>query len=111
VLWHAKTVRAGPRVARSSSIDLLGAGSRTGVTEILRLDLSRWLAHTDDPKSRLVLVGEDDQVRVIHPPRVYNLNVVYRWAPEGAEGAQAEWRRLRVVVSRKGIARLERIRG
>ena len=38
--------------------------------------------------------------------RVYNLNVIYALTTPGVE---AQWKRIRVVVSRKGIERIDPI--
>lgn len=78
------------------------------LTEILRLDVRRWLVHTDDPKRRFVFADPDAGVLdTATAPRVYNIAVVYRLR---REGEQAPWHRVRVVVSRKGIRRLDLIR-
>ena len=78
------------------------------LTEILRLDVRRWLVHTDDPKRRFVFADPDAGViGTATAPRVYNIAVIYRLRREGDD---APWHRVRVVVSRKGIRRLDTIR-
>lgn len=80
----------------------------TALTEIFRLDVSRWLAHTDDPKRDMVFADpEAGKIGTAKAPRVYNLAVVFRLRREDDE--TAAWHRLRVVVSRKGIRRVEAI--
>jgi hypothetical protein len=77
------------------------------LTEILRLDMRRWLVNTDDPKRSFVFADPDAGViGAAMAPRVYNIAVVYRLRREGEPGA---WHRVRVVVSRKGIRRVEAI--
>ncbi len=98
VLWHRKKVR------------LYGDAADTGLTEVFRLDLARWLANTDDPKTSLVLAdAERGVLRKVTAPRVYNIAVVHRAWPCDAERPPPPFRRERVVVSRKGIRRLETI--
>lgn len=78
-----------------------------GLAEIFRLDVQRWLAHTDDPKQSVVLADlETRRIRGYKAPRVYNIAVAYRlrYADE-----ESDWHRLRVVVSRKGLKRIDRI--
>lgn len=78
-----------------------------GLAEIFRLDLHRWLAHTDDPKQTVVVADrETESIRSYKAPRVYNIAVVYRlrYADEASP-----WHRLRVVVSRKGLQRVDSI--
>ncbi|APR74788.1 Hypothetical protein A7982_00134 [Minicystis rosea] len=101
VLWHQKalTFHAG------SVSDVEGDFSM--LTEIFRLNLRRWLTHTDDPNRKMVFADpEDALVYQVTTRRVYNINVVYRLR---AEGTEAPWHRIRVVVSRKGIERIEPI--
>jgi len=75
------------------------------LTEIFRLNLHRWLRHTDDPNRKVVFADpEDALVYQVTTRRVYNINVVYRLRSGGAE---PPWHRIRVVVSRKGIERID----
>lgn len=101
VLFHRKTV-----VLHRDTI--AAADPRfEALTEILRLDVRRWLVHTDDPKRRFVFADPDAGViGTATAPRVYNLAVIYRLRRVGEPGP---WHRVRVVVSRKGIRRLDKI--
>ncbi len=110
VLWHQKTLTLA--AARSSSS---GAGDPARaeppdfsmLTEIFRLNLRRWLQHTDDPNRKIVFADpEDALVYQVTARRVYNINVVYRLRDGSVD---APWHRIRVVVSRKGIERIESI--
>jgi hypothetical protein len=102
VLFHKKSVslRRDPIARADRRFDAL--------TEILRLDVRRWLVHTDDPKRRFVFADPDSgTIGTASAPRVYNIAVVYRLR---REGEAAPWHRVRVVISRKGIRRLDAIR-
>jgi hypothetical protein len=100
VLWHQKTVDVAPGGGG-------GADEFATLTEIFRLNLRRWLSHTDDPNRKIVFADpEDAQVYTAVARRVYNINVVYRLRSGHAE---APWHRIRVVVSRKGIERIDSI--
>jgi hypothetical protein len=103
VLWHHKSVTV-------HADDLAAADPRVGgLTEIFRLNLRRWLDHTDDPSRRIVFADPADrQVYSAVAPRVYNIGVVYRLRRAGE--ADAAWHRARVVVTRKGIRRIDRIK-
>ncbi|MCZ7687265.1 MAG: hypothetical protein M5U28_54430 [Sandaracinaceae bacterium] len=103
VLWHRKLVRL-------SAEQVAEADPRfDALTEIFRLDLRRWLAHTDDPKRKIVFADPDEgRVCDAMAPRVYNIGVVYRLRRKDDDGAP--WQRIRVVVSRKGIRRIDHIR-
>ncbi len=80
----------------------------SALTEIFRLDLRRWLAHTDDPKREIVFAdpirGTVDRAEA---PRVYNIGIVYRLSRE--KDQNVPWHRARVVVTRKGIRRIDPI--
>lgn len=97
VLWHNKEVRLAPGVDATFPM----------LTEIFRLNVDHWLAHTDDPKRRVLFADPDDEsIYAAIARRVYNVSVVYRLRGEGED---APWHRIRVVVSRKGILRIEPI--
>lgn len=97
VLWHTKEVRLQPGVDPSFPM----------LTEIFRLNIGHWLAHTDDPKRRVLFADpEDASIYTAIARRVYNVGVVYRLRGEDED---APWHRIRVVVSRKGILRIEPI--
>ncbi len=100
VLWHKKTVAllpdAGPK------------GPFPAITEIFRLNLRQWLEHTDDPNRKFLFADpRDARIYSATARRVYNINVVYRLT-RGVE--DSPWHRIRVVVSRKGIERIDPIR-
>lgn len=99
VLWHEKRVVVGSRPTGDLQSPVM--------TEIFRLNLGPWLAHTDDP-NRTITFADPDQAVVCSATarRVYNINVIYRLRARGSESA---WKRIRVVVSRKGIERIDPI--
>ncbi len=97
VLWHQKAIRV--EASDDATFPML--------TEIFRLNVGHWLAHTDDPKRKVLFADpEDASIYSAVARRVYNIGVVYRLR---AEGEDPEWHRIRVVVSRKGILRIEPI--
>jgi hypothetical protein len=99
VLWHKKSIVIGAEKV----------GERyAGLLEVFRADLRRWLVNTDEPKQR-VLVADPLRgcIDEVVAPRVYNIAIVYRLKGDGA--LDARWRRARVVVTRKGILRIEQI--
>lgn len=102
MLWHRKDVSIDAQAVASED-DRVDA-----IREILRLDLRHWLAHTDDPKRRVVFADPDTgEIFTAMAPRVYNLGIVYRLRKKGDE--HAGWHRVRVVVTRKGLRRIDPI--
>ncbi len=107
VLWHQKTMIIDPEKVRDNASDF------SMLTEIFRLNLRRWLAHADDPNRKAVFADPDDAlIYSMTTRRVYNVNVVYRLRAGGggAKGTGGPYHRIRVVVSRKGIERIDAIR-
>lgn len=99
VLWHRKAVKLLPRTQGHMPSPMM--------TEIFRLNIGSWLAHTDDPNRTITFADPDEGVICsVTARRVYNINVVYRLT-SGKDKRQ--WRRIRVVVSRKGIERIDPI--
>ena len=103
VLWHQKTVEMSPRRE--------GRLPSPMMTEIFRLNIGPWLAHTDDPNRTITFADPDEGVVCsVTARRVYNINVVYRLRKvSGKDAADLGWRRIRLVVSRKGIERIDPI--
>jgi hypothetical protein len=81
------------------------------MTEIFRLNIGPWLAHTDDPNRTITFADPDEGVVCsVTARRVYNINVVYRLRKQsGKDAPDMGWRRIRLVVSRKGIERIDPI--
>jgi hypothetical protein len=77
------------------------------ITEILRIDVARWLTHTDDP-SRTVTLTDPESGELIKAalPRAYDVTILHRLAPAGVN---ATWSAARVVLSRKGIRRVDQL--
>lgn len=99
VLWHEKAVVVEPRQQGTLPSPMM--------TEIFRLNIDPWLAHTDDPNRTVTFADPDEAVVCsVTARRVYNINVVYRLRHANKQPA---WNRIRVVVSRKGIERIDPI--
>ncbi|MEZ4442584.1 MAG: hypothetical protein R3B72_26055 [Polyangiaceae bacterium] len=100
VVRHRTTMEvAGPVLYQSD-------GPYAGLVEVCRLDLAGWLRHTDDPKRRVVFADpETESVYSERAPRCYTIDLLHRVTSE--RGDPGPWRKGRVVVSRKGIRRLE----
>ena len=77
------------------------------ITEILRVDVAGWLTHTDDPKRNVTLADPDSGELVKSSlPRAYDVTILHRLAPTGTE---TPWSAARVVLSRKGIRRVDQL--
>jgi hypothetical protein len=76
-----------------------------GVTDILRFNVTEFLRRMDDPTRELFVMDEDGYQR-IKGARVYHLNLILHL--RGSE--KDELLRYRVVLTRKGIKRIEPVR-
>lgn len=99
ILRHHKAVHLGSDAIRTAAPEF---GS---LTDVMRVDVSRWLAHTDDAK-RVVTLADPEAGELFDSklPRAYDVTVVYRLAD--ANAPDAEWQVARIVVSRNGIRRV-----
>jgi len=80
---------------------------RAALREIVRLHIGEWLENTDDPKQRVVMADPTlGELVTAKARRVYNVNILYR-LQELDEPVR--WNRVRVVVARSGIVRVEAI--
>jgi hypothetical protein len=99
VVWHQKHIKIDADAASR-----LDARFRS-IKEIFRINLRSWLDNTDDAKRTIVFADPDDgRVYERSAPRTYNVFVLYRLR---SSGGHAPWRRARVVVTRKGIVRVD----
>jgi hypothetical protein len=101
ILHHQKTIVVDADAVRA--VD----PRYSSLTEIFRVDVSRWLANTDDATRSVTLadpmLGELFKSSL---PRAYDVTVIYRLAPTDDE---TSWTAARVVVSRKGIRRVDQL--
>lgn len=103
ILCHTKTIHL-----RTDAIRTTAPGF-VSLTDVMRVDVSRWLAHTDDAK-RVVTLADPEAGELFESklPRAYDVTVVYRLADTNTP--DAEWQVARIVVSRNGIRRVASLR-
>ena len=101
VIHHRKLIRVEPLDEDPTAL------RASALREIVRLHIGEWLQNTDDPRQRIVmadpLLGE---LVTAKAPRVYNVNILYRLQ---SETDSPRWNRVRVVVARSGIVRVDAI--
>lgn len=80
------------------------------INDIIRFNISTLLARTDDPLQSVRTYDEaQDQVVPVSCPKVYHLNVVFVLKSQHAPDRPV-LERVRVVLDKTGIRRLERVR-
>ncbi|MGB5261796.1 MAG: hypothetical protein WBO34_14925 [Gammaproteobacteria bacterium] len=75
-----------------------------GLTDIWRIDMNRFVRKMDNPK-KPVFVLDGKGYRNAKASKVYHINLVIRYVAAHGE----EYKRLRIVLSRGGIKRIEEI--
>jgi hypothetical protein len=75
------------------------------IDDIIRLQVGRWLTHMDDPRKRLLRLGDSGKVEALQAPRVYHVNMVARFG--ALDSGKPQLRRVRLVLSKNGIERVE----
>jgi hypothetical protein len=90
--------------------DHLGQARVKRVHDVLRFDVSHFLAKLADPKKKLSFFHSDEGIVTIEAPKVYHLNLVFRYrVTEQGKAQQHEYERLRVVLNKQGIVRVETV--
>ncbi len=75
-----------------------------GVNDILRFNVNRLLTRMDNP-SRKIYTLKDDDVHILSADRVYHFNLIIKITME----KKTIYKRVRIVLSRSGIKRIEEI--
>jgi hypothetical protein len=83
---------------------------RKDLNDILRLNISPFLVQADDPKADYThLNPKTGKLEVLECSRVYHLNVLLRYLVRTSTGETEKFDRIRIVLNRKGIKRLEEV--
>lgn len=99
VLHHKRSVDLGPAFAHSAE---------RAVRDILRLNVSPFLERLADPDQEVHhFDGRIDAFVKRTAPRVYHMNLVFRLAPLDGASGPIRYERIRVVLSQRGITRVE----
>ncbi len=82
--------------------------------KVVRFDLSKFLAKLDEPSKSLSYYCPEKGISLMKAPKVYHLNVVFRYAVHHSRGASkkrhhVEFERMRIILNKKGIIRIEEV--
>jgi hypothetical protein len=100
IILFRKSVKLVSRIRASLS----GGYQFDSITDILRFDVSRFLAKMDEPR-KTIFTLTDSGYKKIHARRVYHVNLIIKL--ERAE--HTEYHRYRLVLTRRGIERIEHV--
>jgi hypothetical protein len=79
----------------------------SGLNDIIRYDIYRYLRKMDDPEEENLLV-RDGKLEVVHSQKVYHINIVSQYSSTSFRNEKI-YKRMRLVLSRLGIKRIEHI--
>lgn len=94
--------------------DHFGQAEIRRIHDVLRFDVSQFLAKMADPRQKLSYYNSEKGILTTDAPRVYHLNLVFRYSvshtQEGKTVCHAsDYERLRLVLNKKGIVRVETV--
>ncbi len=84
---------------------------RTDINDIMRFSVEDFLSQADDPEvDHLYLNPETKKIEVVRCSRVYHINMIIRYILcDSSRRQQVSHGRVRIVLNRDGIARLEEV--
>lgn len=94
--------------------DHFGQAEIRRIHDVLRFDVSQFLAKMADPRQKLSYYSAEKGILTTDAPRVYHLNLVFRyrvshWQEGKLLSTATDYERLRVVLNKKGIVRVETV--
>ena len=84
-----------------------GLPKTSGLNDIIRYDIYRYLRKMDDPVEDQLLLREG-KLNVVQSQKVYHINVVSQYSSTGSQNEKL-YKRMRLVLNRLGIKRIEYI--
>lgn len=104
IICHTKDIVLNAKLFREA---FAGLPRISGLNDIIRYDMFRYLRKMDDPIEENLLLREG-RVEVVHSQKVYHINIVSQYSSTSF-GSQKIQKRMRLVLSRLGIKRIEHI--
>lgn len=94
--------------------DHFGEARIKRIHDVLRFDVSHFLAKLADPQKRLSYFDPEKGIVTTDAPKLYHLNLVFRYVVgDWLDGRQVkrsvDYERLRVVLNKRGIVRVETV--
>jgi hypothetical protein len=104
VICHTKDIVLNADLFRKA---FAGLPRISGLNDIIRYDIHRYLQKMDDPVEDQLLLHEGE-LKVVQSQRVYHVNVVSQYSSTGPRHEKI-YRQMRLVLNRLGIKRIEHI--
>lgn len=82
--------------------------------DVLRLDISHFLAKLADPQKQLSYYAPGQGIVTVDAPKVYHLNLIFRYrvtdsGEQTQSSAVVDYERLRIVLNKQGIVRVDTV--
>ncbi|HJQ14607.1 MAG TPA: hypothetical protein VJ830_07675 [Anaerolineales bacterium] len=84
-----------------------GLPKTSGLNDIIRYDIHRYLQKMDDPVEENLVLREG-KLEVVHSQKVYHINIVSQYSSTSFRNEKI-YKRMRLVLNRLGIKRIEHI--
>jgi hypothetical protein len=104
IICHTKDIVLNADLFRKA---FAGLPKISGLNDIIRYDIYRYLRKMDDPVEENLLL-RDGKLEVVHSQKVYHINIVSQYSSTGS-GMKKIHKRMRLVLSRLGIKRIQHI--
>lgn len=104
IICHTKDIVLNADLFRKA---FTGLPKISGLNDIIRYDIYRYLRKMDDPVEENLLLREG-RLEVVHAQKVYHINVVSQYS-SASFGNEKIYKRMRLVLNRLGIKRIEYI--
>lgn len=86
------------------SLDQCSIYPTNGMNDIIRFNVSYFMQKMDNPNVPLFSPGETEEIEIVNGIKIYYVNLIMQLNYE----EQQEYRRYRIVMSRKGILEVEK---
>ncbi|HJS18553.1 MAG TPA: hypothetical protein VJ785_07380 [Anaerolineales bacterium] len=104
ILCHTKDIVLNADLFQKAFV---GLPKTSGLNDIIRYDIHRYLYKMDDPVEDQLLL-RDGQLTMVQFQKVYHINVVTQYSSPGSQNEKL-YKRMRLVLDRLGIKRIEHI--
>lgn len=114
LLIHRETTEQTFRYAKTTTLqphEVEGFGERVGgLTDIIRFGMWRFMRRMDEPRRSILSFDEAlNEVISIDAVKSYHINVILRLKTGLGPAARTRYQKLRVILNRQGIMRVEEI--
>ena len=101
IIFYRKLLRLDQKALDNS----YGNYNITGVVDIIRFNVSRFIQKMDNPEIPLYYLKENDEFEKISGEKVYFVNMVLRFKLDD----ETSYRRYRIIFNRRGIKKVEKV--